>query len=115
MNTRLTHVRANVPDLKRAVDWYTDVLGFRVEATWPSENPSYAHFASDEGATFAVAVASPAPAAARFNFTVEGVDRLWEKLNGSADVTKALADTPWGSRKFTIRDPDGNELSFVEG
>lgn len=55
------------------------------------------------------------PAAARFIFTVEGADRVWEKLNGSADVTEALADTPWGSRKFTIRDPDGNELSFVEG
>jgi hypothetical protein len=25
-----------------------------------------------------------------------------------------LSDTPYGSRKFTIRDPDGNELGFVQ-
>ena len=30
-----------------------------------------------------------------------------------ADVVEQLIDTPYGTRKFTIRDPDGNELGFV--
>ena len=28
MKTRLTHVRANVSDLHRAIAWYEDVVGF---------------------------------------------------------------------------------------
>ncbi|CAM3594963.1 VOC family protein [Paenibacillus lupini] len=30
MKTRLLHVRANVSDLNRAIDWYENFLGFRV-------------------------------------------------------------------------------------
>jgi uncharacterized glyoxalase superfamily protein PhnB len=28
-------------------------------------------------------------------------------------VVEPLFDTPYGTRKFTVRDPDGNELGFV--
>ena len=54
MDTRLDHVRANVADLRRAVEWYTTVLGFEVDSTWPPDRPNYAHFKSAGGATFAV-------------------------------------------------------------
>jgi hypothetical protein len=54
MLTRLDHVRANVSDFRRAVDWYTTVLGFQVESYWPPEEPDDAHFASAGGATFAL-------------------------------------------------------------
>jgi len=37
--TRLEHVRANVADLTSAVEWYTEVLGFEVEAFWPPDRP----------------------------------------------------------------------------
>ena len=59
MLTRLEHARANVADLRRAVDWYTTV---------------------------------------------------WKDR---ATVVEPLFDTPYGTRKFTIADPDGNELGFV--
>jgi hypothetical protein len=29
------------------------------------------------------------------------------------DVEVPLGVTPWGTLKFTIRDPDGNRLGFV--
>jgi predicted enzyme related to lactoylglutathione lyase len=29
-------------------------------------------------------------------------------------VIEPLFNTPYGTRKFTIRDPDGNELGFVQ-
>lgn len=59
---------------------------------------------------------SPSEAAgcgARFNFTVDDPDELWERVKGSATVVESLFDTPYGTRKFTIADPDGNELGFV--
>jgi catechol 2,3-dioxygenase-like lactoylglutathione lyase family enzyme len=54
METRLEHARANVADLRRAIEWYTTVLGFEVESLWPPDRPNYADFKSDGGATFAV-------------------------------------------------------------
>ena len=115
MQTRLTHVRANVRDLTQGVEWYTRVLGFEVSGYWPPDEPTYAGFVLQEGAGFSVMEAEPVPTGARFNFSVEGVDALWERLKDKAEVVESLFDTPYGTRKFTIRDLDGNELGFVEG
>jgi len=51
----------------------------------------------------------------RLNFVVEDVDGLWARLKDQVTVVEALLATPWGTRKFTIADPDGNELGFVKG
>ena len=112
MDTRLDHVRANVADLGRAVEWYTTTLGFEVESVWPPDRPNYAHFKSAGGATFAVMEAEGR--GARFNFTVADPDALWVELKDRVAVVEPLFDTPYGTRKFTIRDPDGNELGFVQ-
>jgi predicted enzyme related to lactoylglutathione lyase len=104
-------VRANVSDLRRAVEWYTTVLGFEVVSYWPPEEPNYAHFASTGGATFALMEADGR--GARFNFTVDDPDELWTKLKDKATVVEPLFDTAYGTRKFTIVDLDGNELGFV--
>jgi catechol 2,3-dioxygenase-like lactoylglutathione lyase family enzyme len=111
MDTRLDHVRANVADLRRAIDWYTTMLGFEVDSTWPPDRPNYAHFKSAGGATFAVMEAEGR--GARFNFTVADPDALWVELKDRVAVVEPLFDTPYRTRKFTIADPDGNELGFV--
>src|SRR5580765_234652 len=108
--TRLEHVRANVADLRRAVDWYEQTLGFEVESYWPPENPNYAHFKAAGGATFALMEA--AGQGARFNFTVDDPDEIWRRLKDDVTVVEPLFDTPYGTRKFTIADPDVNELGF---
>ncbi|WP_066175846.1 VOC family protein [Bacillus marinisedimentorum] len=114
MKTRLMHVRANVRNLDEAIDWYTDVLGFKVTGTWPPEKPNYAHFESENGAIFAVMEDLNTPSHGRFNFTVEDTDALWQRLKDRAEVVEELFDTPYGTRKFTIKDIAGNELGFVQ-
>jgi predicted enzyme related to lactoylglutathione lyase len=111
MLTRLEHARASVADLARAVEWYTTVLGFEVMSSWPPDQPNYAEFRSEAGATFAVMEAEGR--GARFNFSVDDPDALWQKWKDKATVVEPLFDTPYGARKFTIADPDGNELGFV--
>jgi predicted enzyme related to lactoylglutathione lyase len=111
MLTRLEHARANVADVGRAVEWYTTVLGFEVLSYWPPDQPTYADFRSEVGATFAVMEADGR--GARFNFSVDDPDALWERSKDKAAVVEPLFDTPYGTRKFTIADPDGNELGFV--
>ena len=87
------------------------MLGFEVESYWPLDNPNYADFKMAGGATFAVMEAGGR--GARFNFTVDDPDELWERLKDNVTVVEPLFDTPYGTRKFTIADPDGNELGFV--
>ncbi len=112
---RLTHVRVNVRDLAASIDWYERLLGMAPEGHWPLDAPTYVHF--NLGVVqFALGQYEPAPATgARFNFEVEDVDEWWQTLRHDSDVLEPLFDTPYGTRKFTIRDPDGNELSFVQG
>lgn len=109
---RLEHVRVNVRDFERAVAWYESMLGLTAVGHWPPEAPAYAHFETG-AAQFAISVMEPVPAAGRYNFTVDDVDEWWARLHGRAEVVEALYDTPYGTRKFTIKDPDGNELGFV--
>lgn len=112
MHTRLEHVRANVANLEAAIEWYTTVLGFVLDTMWPPDRPNYAHFRPASGAVFAIQEADGR--GARFNFTVDDPDALWEQLKDRATVVEPLFDTPYGTRKFTIADPDGNELGFVD-
>jgi catechol 2,3-dioxygenase-like lactoylglutathione lyase family enzyme len=115
MQTRLTHVRATVSDLEKAIEWYGTVLEFEVNHLWPPDAPSYADFISQEGAVFSVGLDGPTPIGARFNFLVEDVDDLYKCLKDKVEVVEPLYDTRHGTRKFTIRDPDGNQLGFVKG
>lgn len=110
--THLGHARANVADLAEAIEWYTSVLGFEVESTWPPDAPNYAHFVASAGAVFAIMEAPGR--GARFNFTVDDPDALWAALPTDVTVIEPLFTTDYGTRKFTIADPDGNELGFVD-
>jgi catechol 2,3-dioxygenase-like lactoylglutathione lyase family enzyme len=111
---RLAHVRVNVSDLQRTIEWYENLFGVTAEGHWPPDAPTYAHFTLGP-AQFALGRYDPAPASgARFNFEVDDVDAWWQHLRPNVDVLEPLQTTPYGSRKFTIRDPDGTELGFVQ-
>ncbi|MFQ3546370.1 VOC family protein [Halobacillus rhizosphaerae] len=114
MKTSLDHVRVNVKDLQKAIDWYETYLGFKVDTVWPPDKPNYVHFQKEEGAIFALMEHPDYPSPGRFNFYIEYVDDLWSELKDQVDVVEELGETAYGSRKFTIRDPDGNELGFVQ-
>jgi len=112
-STRLGQVRANVTDLRRSLEWYTNVLGFEVDFTYPEGEPNYAQFRAESGAEFSIGQGGAC--GGRFNFTVDSADEYWAQISakGEPDVVEPLFTAPWGTRKFTIRDPDGNELGFI--
>ncbi len=114
MKTRLNHVRANVSDLHRAIEWYEGVLGFECTGADVNKMWSYADFACGEGAVFAIAVSENVPSYGRFNFDVDDADTLWEQLKNRVSVIEPIKTMPYGTRKFTIADLDGNELGFVQ-
>ncbi|MCI9553041.1 MAG: VOC family protein [Acutalibacter sp.] len=112
---KLGHVKLGVSDLKRSLEWYTQILGFEVDSYWPKEKPNYYDF-KGSGATFSIGQAEHGGIyhGGRINFEVDDVGGLWEKLKDKATVVEPIWDTPWGTRKFTIADPDGNELGFSQ-
>lgn len=114
MKTRLTHVRVNVSDIEKSLKWYETVLGFENNGGWPLEKPNYYGFVSEEGASFSIMAVHGGFTSGRYNFQVDDVDELWETLKDKAEVVEALFDTAYGTRKFTIKDLDGNELGFCK-
>ena len=114
MKTKLTHVRANVRELHKAIKWYETVLGFECNGTDINDRWQYADFATETGAVFAIAVGENVPSYGRFNFDVDDVDTMWNKLKDKAEIVQSIETMPYGTRKFTIKDLDGNELGFVQ-
>lgn len=113
MKTNLTHIKLGVRNLEESLKWYTEVLGLEIDSCYPEENPVYYDF-KGVGACFAIglAVGGKIHHGGRTNFEAENVDELWEQLKDKVTVIEPIWDTPWGTRKFTIADPDGNELGF---
>ncbi len=114
MKTKLTHVRANVRDLQKAIEWYENVLGFEGTGADINDKWQYIDFKCGEGAVFALAVDENVPSHGRFNFEVNNVDDLWEKLKDKVEIVQPIETMTYGTRKFTIKDLDGNELGFVQ-
>jgi hypothetical protein len=107
--TRLEHVRANVADLRRAVRWYEETLSFEVDSYWPPDTPNYAHFKAVGGATFAIMEAPGR--GARFNFTVEDPDALWDRLKD--DVTSSNRSSTRRTAPESSRSPTPTATSWV--
>ena len=112
--TRTRSVLA-VQDLGAAVDYYTRVLGLRIDFTAPG-------WAFLSRGAFRLmlgecADAMPAHETGDHSYvvyvTVEGIDELYGELVGAgATLTQKLADKPWGMREFGVRTPDGHRIMF---
>jgi lactoylglutathione lyase len=106
----------STPDMERALAFYRDLLGGKVEYRFPPEGePGYVGM-SIGSAHLGIGLAPEAQAGAvgqRFALWVyadscnEAVERL---RAGGATVTEEPADQPWGERVARVLDPDGNEV-----
>ena len=48
------------------------------------------------------------------NFELDDLEGVWAPVEDSADVAEPLAETPYGTYKFVVKDPDGYRLGFVQ-
>lgn len=111
-------------DAPAAIRFLVDVLGFDEVASHADENdPAVIHHAElrwplgggvmlgSTGRPDAVG-ASPEGAGAAYVVTDEP-DAVFERaVAAGATVVRGLVDTDFGSRTFTIQDPEGNHWSF---
>jgi catechol 2,3-dioxygenase-like lactoylglutathione lyase family enzyme len=96
---------------------FYEKLGFQRAFQDSAENPTYAgvrrggaelHLQWHDSSAWAQAGDRPT-----YRFVVADVDELLLELraSGPLDINE-LGNTPWGTREFHVRDPDGNGLQF---
>ena len=107
-----------VRDLRKATQFYTDVLGFRRD---PVDARGWSFISKDAFKLMLGECADEVPAAEVGNHAwfarvmVEGLDEYFEEVSArGADVISEPADRAYGLREFVIRTPDGHRLMFAQ-
>ncbi len=127
--SRLTPI-LTTDDMDATIAFYRDVLGFKVTAQIPDENPTWCFLLRDGAAIMFTTPEehdhehneddghdhdhehSGAEGLWTMYVYSDAVESLWEELKGDPKVAYPLYDTHYGMREFGIRDCDGNMLSF---
>jgi uncharacterized glyoxalase superfamily protein PhnB len=106
-------------DIPGTLAYYKDKLGFECLGTW-QDPPVYAIVARDQQAIHLRCAEPPTANPDKYAdelldayLLVEDVDALHaEYAAKSVEFTRELADTPWHSREFVVKDCDGRLLAF---
>ncbi|HJQ40565.1 MAG TPA: VOC family protein [Thermoanaerobaculia bacterium] len=105
------HACLSVPDIRAAVDFYTNRLGFQCAFT-DGEPPAFAGVNLGEVQIF-LRQGTPSPEGCAVFFVVGDADELldFHRKNG-VEVAQEIGDRPYAIRDYTIRDLNGYSLSF---
>ncbi len=113
------HAMVYVKDVQRALDFYTQKLGFRQLDEFRHEGkPVYARLRAPGGdGSIALHQAGPGASVAsdgvRLYFEIRELDEFCRKLQATGFVfTQRPQMMPWGWRHAYLNDPDGHEISL---
>jgi uncharacterized glyoxalase superfamily protein PhnB len=108
-------------DAHAAIDWLERVGGFARQGVYPGTDGTVGHAELTLGAGTIMLGSLGAPDPANpWSVATHGVyayvpdaDAHYEQARAAgADIVRELADTPYGSREYSARDPEGNLWSF---
>lgn len=116
----ILHVCLNVADTERAVEWYTEQLGF--EETWGFESgdTTNRYVADEEGVELQLSETSgetpdePGDQWDHLAVSVEDVDRAFERIENHGVRSEPSDQPAAGARTAFIRDPDGHVVELIE-
>jgi len=106
-------------DIPRTLAYYNDKLGFECVGTW-QDPPVYAIVARDEQAIHFRCAEPPTANPNKYSdelldayVFIEDADALYaEYAARGVEFTRGLANMPWHSREFVVKDCDGRLLAF---
>ena len=101
-------------DILRAIDFYTQRLGFTLAFRDQGEPQNYVVYRRDAVALHMQFQYEHEMGTIRQRFLVEDPDALFAEFErrGLACTAAGPRDTPWGTREFALYDPDRNALTF---
>jgi len=122
MSDRFHHLFICPEDFDASLAFYRDTLGWVVTDSWGGDGESKGAILSGGGTKVVIAQRKAIGAAdaglggahPNVHLDIHDVDARFAKLGPGADVVRPPEDTPWGSRWFVLRDPDGNLIAFEE-
>lgn len=106
-------------DIPSTLEYYRDKLGFECVGTW-HDPPVYAIVRRDGQAIHFRCAAPPTPNPDKYEdelldayLFVEDADALYAEFAAKGlEFTRELANMPWDSREFVVKDCDGRLLAF---
>lgn len=117
----------NVSNIDKSLEFYRNV-GFRVARTYKNDEGQVAwadlalqgaefglgHIPSNDDPAFRQWVGTPLGAGVIVYFTVPNVERYYKLAKDArATIEMEMTDRPYG-RMFTLNDPDGYTISFIQ-
>lgn len=101
-------------DIKRAIEFYTQRLGFELAFRDKTDPPNYVGFRREAVELHMQFQFEHEMSTTRLRFLVEDPDALFHEYrqrNVECSV-HGIRNTPWGTREFALFDPDQNALTF---
>ncbi|MEM9906660.1 MAG: VOC family protein [Cyanobacteria bacterium P01_D01_bin.44] len=106
-----------VSNLQEAIDYYTNILGFELQGTWPEEGA--AQWAALKAGQVTLMFVTQAESATRPP-TLTGqlycyptdVNALWDELKDKVEIAWPIDNMVYGMREFAIRDGNGYVITF---
>lgn len=103
-----------VADVRASVEWYADVLDWRPGFVWPETGaPEHGSVCRDDAVVHLSKCADAAAHRSHVYLIVRDVRAYGELVSArGATFEFGPADTDYGMHEFSLRDPDGNTLTF---
>jgi catechol 2,3-dioxygenase-like lactoylglutathione lyase family enzyme len=101
-------------DIQRAIEFYTQQLGFNLHFRDNADTPNYVVFRRDAVVLHMQFQFEHEMGTIRLRFLVENPDLLLNEYRqrGVECAPNGIRDTPWGTREFALYDLDRNALTF---
>ena len=101
-------------DIQRAIEFYTQKLGFQLAFRDETDPPNYVGFRRDAVELHMQFQFEHEMGTIRLRFLVEDPDALFNEYRQSAveRTLNSVHDTLWGTREFALYDLDRNALTF---
>jgi catechol 2,3-dioxygenase-like lactoylglutathione lyase family enzyme len=109
---RETHPILGSRDIQRAIEFYTQRLGFKLAFGDKADPPNYVGFRRDAVELHMQFQYEHEMGTIRLRFLVEDPDALFSEFRQRSVECTPNGYTPWGTREFALYDLDHNSLTF---
>lgn len=109
--------RLPVADLRRSLEFYSTLLGFRTLDLRPENYPTEALVSKNDAHLRLVAESEPGGdprGEATVTIRVDNATGLHGLLAAKVEIEESLGWSPDGRRYFAFRDPDGHRIVFID-